>query len=100
MDNSEKTLRQLKDEKLAEAKALRDAAVAAEAEAVRLERSGPQVFVIEIGYDYEGFSIFGIYSSRELAEAAMPSAKASKEYADSFSIVQFALDVDHGLVNK
>lgn len=100
MDNAEKTLRQLKNEKLAEAARLQAEADAVKAEALRLERSGPQVFVVEIGYDFEGFSIFGIYTSRELAEAALPAAKASRPYADSFKIEQVALNADNGVVNR
>jgi hypothetical protein len=60
-----------------------------------------KLYVAERGYDYEGFTIIGIFSTREAAEAACendrrpPTDRYSPGVSrgDSHSVEEFELDV-------
>lgn len=60
----------------------------------RPEASSTKVFVIIGGWDYEGYtSPTGVYSSRELADAAVAHARANHSY-DDLDVLEYT--VDHG----
>ena len=53
-----------------------------------------KVWVLEDGYDGEGRAALGVYSSKELAEAAEAADKASDRSpkADFYLITEFVVD--------
>ena len=53
-----------------------------------------KLFTVQAGYDYEGFDIVGIFTSRELAEDALEEFKVYRGDCqhDDYSIEEFEAD--------
>ena len=55
-----------------------------------------KVYVAERGYDYEGFTILGIFSTREKAQEACDNDKweDGRKRGDSYDIEEFEIDAE------
>lgn len=42
------------------------------------------VYIVCVGYDYEGFDIAGVYATRELAETKVVELEAARQYDSVF----------------
>ena len=48
-----------------------------------------KVYIAQAHYDYEGFSIIGVYATKEAAELAVEEKRRSGGYADSYEVEEF-----------
>ena len=51
-----------------------------------------KVFTAERHYDYEGFALIGIFSTREAAQAAIEADQKKRKYGDGWEVNEFELD--------
>ena len=100
VEASEKTLREIRDERNEKLRLAREAVAAHEAELARLRAAGPKVYVLLAGYDYEGDDIKGIYTTKTLAEEALSRFELGGTGHDKVFIAEHLLDEDNGLIES